>query len=169
MQVVRSFSGKPSGDITVQSTVWNVNQEMRRIYLIGSLRNPQVPIVASLLRSLGYEVFDDWYAAGPEADDYWQRYETGRGHTYAEALEGYAAWHVADFDRFHLNRCDMAVLLMPAGKSGHIELGYMIGKGKPTFVLFDKVPERYDVMYRLATKVCLTSSELLIALEDQQR
>lgn len=137
----------------------------KTIYLIGSLRNPQIPSTAAVLRGAGFEVFDDWYAAGPEADDYWQKYETERSHTYQKALEGYAAWHVADFDLFHLNRCDMAVLLMPAGKSGHIELGYMIGKGKPTFVLFDKTPERYDVMYRLATKICFNFSDLIIALE----
>ncbi len=45
------------------------------IYLIGSLRNPNIPAIANELRTLGYEVFDDWYAAGPEADDYWKSYE----------------------------------------------------------------------------------------------
>lgn len=126
---------------------------MRSIYLIGSLRNDRVPEVASVLRRDGHEVFDDWYAAGPEADDYWQKYETGRGHTYAQALAGHAAKHVFDFDKHHLDRCDIGVLLMPAGKSGHLELGYMAGIGKKTFVLFDEVPQRYDVMYRFATGV----------------
>lgn len=123
----------------------------RSIYLIGSLRNPQVPKVAETLRIAGFDVFDDWYAAGPEADDYWQKYETARGHSYAEALAGYAAKHVYEFDKYHLDRCDMGILLLPAGKSGHLELGYMSGQGKRTFILLDKVPERYDVMYQFAT------------------
>ena len=124
---------------------------MKSIYLIGSLRNPLVPEVAEHLRAYDFEVFDDWYAAGPEADDYWQKYEIARGHSYAEALQGYAARHVFDFDCRHLNRCDIGVLLLPAGKSGHLELGYMAGLGKPTAILLDKVPERYDVMYQFAS------------------
>lgn len=123
------------------------------LYLVGSLRNPTVPMIATKLRERGIEVFDDWHAAGPTADDEWQRYEQDRGHTYEEALHGYAARHVFSFDLHHLNRCNAGLLVMPAGKSGHLELGYLIGQGKPGFVLFDKVPERWDVMYQFATKV----------------
>lgn len=137
---------------------------MSSVYLIGSLRNPQVPELAKWLRAKGYDVFDDWYAAGPEADDYWQKYETDRGHTYAEALKGYAAKHVYNFDLAHLKRCDAGVLLMPAGKSGHLELGYMIGMGKPGFVVFDKVPDRYDVMYQFANGVYMTWVEMELEL-----
>jgi nucleoside 2-deoxyribosyltransferase len=49
---------------------------------------------------------------------------------------------------------------MPAGKSAHLELGYMIGRGKPCFVLFDEEPERWDVMYQFATAVCFSYEEL---------
>ena len=75
---------------------------MANIYLIGSLRNPRIPEIAEQLRNAGHEVFDDWYAAGPEADDYWQKYEQNRGHNYKQALEGYAAKHVYNFDKFQL-------------------------------------------------------------------
>jgi len=57
-----------------------------KVYLIGSLRNPAVPELANTIRALGYDVFDDWYAAGPEADDKWRDYEKARGHTYKQAL-----------------------------------------------------------------------------------
>jgi nucleoside 2-deoxyribosyltransferase len=123
------------------------------IYLIGSLRNPSIPELGEALRNLGYEVFDDWHAAGPTADDEWQRYEKARGHSYPNALRGWAAKHVFEFDKKHLDRCDAAVLVMPAGKSGHLELGYMAGKGKRTFVMFEQEPERWDVMYQFAEEV----------------
>ena len=137
---------------------------MKSIYLIGSLRNPAVPLLAEDLRFAGFDVFDDWYAAGPEADDRWRDYENARGHTYAQALQGYAAQHVFRFDKYHLDRCDAAVLLMPCGKSGHLELGYMIGQGKPGFVLFDEIPERYDVMLAFASGVFVDQSSLTEAL-----
>ncbi len=130
---------------------------MKSIYLIGSLRNKRVTEVACYLRAIGFDVFDDWMAAGPEADDYWMKYELERGHTYAEALQGFAARHVYEFDKFHLDRCDIGVLVLPAGKSGHLELGYLIGTGKPGFICLDMgvnpPPERFDVMYQFANGV----------------
>ena len=136
------------------------------IYLIGSLRNPKVPKLAEFLRGPGgFAVFDDWYAAGPEADDYWQKYEQARGHDLHQALQGNAANHVFAYDRSHLDRCTAAVMLLPTGKSGHLEFGYMIGQGKPGFILLDKEPQRFDVMYRFAGRVCRDQIELMLALD----
>lgn len=134
---------------------------MKSIYLIGSLRNPAIPELAAELRQAGFEIFDDWFSAGPEADDWWQKYETNRGHSFTEALQGHAAQHVFQFDKQHLDRCDGCILFMPAGKSGHLEFGYVIGSGKPGYILFDKTPERYDVMYGFATGVFFSRKEML--------
>jgi nucleoside 2-deoxyribosyltransferase len=130
------------------------------IYLIGSLRNPEVPKFANRLRAQGFEVFDDWYAAGPEADDKWMEYEKQRGHTFAEALNGHAAYHVWEYDKKHLQRADAAILLMPAGKSGHLELGYFMGLGKPGYILMEREPDRFDVMYRF-TNITHTDEQSL--------
>lgn len=137
---------------------------MSLIYLIGSLRNPKVPQVAQYLRLLGHEVFDDWYSAGPEADDCWQAYEQERGHSFSQALDGWHARHVFEFDYYHLNRCQAGVLILPVGRSGHLELGYMMGRGKPGYILLDKEPERFDVMYCFAQGVYNTLQELGEAL-----
>jgi hypothetical protein len=134
------------------------------IYLIGSLRNPEVPRIAERLRAEGYEVFDDWFAAGPEADDKWRDYEKGRGHSYQEALRGHAARHVFEFDRFHLERAEAVVLVAPAGKSGHMEFGWALGKGKPGIYFLDD-PERWDVMLQFATAVVTSTEDLLAELQ----
>lgn len=138
---------------------------MSVIYLIGSLRNQEVPLTAIELRKHGHEVFDDWYSAGPEADDMWQAHEKQKGRSYYEALHGYHAEDVFAFDKKHIDRCDTVVLLMPAGKSGHIELGYSIGAGKRGFVLFSETPDRFDVMYRFAIEsggdICFSIQELV--------
>jgi nucleoside 2-deoxyribosyltransferase len=54
---------------------------------------------------------------------------------------------------------------MPGGKSAHLELGYFIGSGKPGFIYFDAVPERWDVMHQFATDVFTSDEELLQGLE----
>lgn len=129
-------------------------------YLVGSLRNPAVSKLANRLRQGGLAVFDDWMAAGPEADDKWMEYEKARGHTLAEALQGHAAQHVFKFDREHIESSRCVVLVMPAGKSGHLELGFACGLGKRTAILLDKEPERYDVMYAFADLVTSNVGEL---------
>src|SRR5574337_162057 len=138
---------------------------MANIYLIGSLRNQQIGQIASTLREAGHEVFDDWYAAGPEADDYWQKYEIAKGNNYKQGLKGFAAKHVYEFDKFHLDRNDIAVLALPAGKSAHLELGYVIGSGKKGYILLDN-PDRWDVMYQFADGVFYSVEELIEELDS---
>jgi nucleoside 2-deoxyribosyltransferase len=135
------------------------------IYLIGSLRNPDIPKIANQLREAGHEVFDDWHAAGPNADDEWKRYEQERGRSYVEALKGHAAVNVFWFDRKNLHRADRVVLVLPAGKSGHLELGWALGQGKPGYVLLDN-PDRWDVMYQFANGVFVSVDDLI---EDLRR
>jgi hypothetical protein len=138
------------------------------IYLIGSLRNPRVPVLAEKLRAAGFDVFDDWYAAGPKADDCWQQYEKQRGHSFSEALRGHAAKNVFEFDRRHLVDASAVVLVLPAGKSGHLELGWALGRGTPGYILLDGEPERYDVMYQFANGVADSVSDLIHMLNRQR-
>ena len=138
------------------------------IYVIGSLRNENIPTISATLREeTGLEVFDDWFSPGPEADDFWKKYEEARGRTYQEALKGWAGKHVFEFDKFHIDRADIGVLIMPSGKSGHMELGYMIGRGKPCYVLMD-VQDRWDVMYQFADGILFSMDELLVALKSHK-
>jgi len=135
------------------------------LYLIGSLRNPRIPALGQKLRGIGFEVFDDWHAAGPDADDEWKRYEGERGRSYTEALRGKAAEHVFWFDYYHLDRADLAVLALPAGRSAHMEFGYHLGAGKKGYILLDSEDVRWDVMYKFADGVLNSEDELCEALQ----
>ena len=133
----------------------------RSTYLVGSLRNPMIPTIAQRLRDVGVDVFDDWYAAGPEADDIWRKYEEQRGRSYAQALEeGWHTSHVFQYDKYHLDRCESGVLVLPCGRSGHLELGYLLGQGKPGYILLDD-PDRWDVLYRFTTRVVTSIPDLV--------
>ena len=138
----------------------------RKIYLIGSLKNPRVPLVANQLRKAGLEVFDDWYAAGPDADDCLWAYEQARGHNVVQALEGHAAKHVYQFDKKFLDQATVGVLVMPAGKSAFFELGLIRGSGRPGYILFDGDPERIDIMFQLATGMFYNVDDLLKELSS---
>jgi hypothetical protein len=136
----------------IKQPVCIVDSRKRMIYLIGSLRNAEIPKIAYKLRARGIDVFDDWYAAGPNADDCWRDYERDRGHSFRDALAGAAARNVFHFDKRNLEASDGAILVCPAGKSGHLELGWILGQGKPGYILLDS-PDRWDVMYQFATLV----------------
>jgi nucleoside 2-deoxyribosyltransferase len=140
-----------------------------KVYLIGSLRNIQVTRVSALLRDTGFDVFDDWFAAGPTADDAWKEYEQARGRTYKEAMQGYAAKHVFEFDKKHIDEADIGVLLLPAGKSAHAELGYMKGKGKKCIVYLESDAERWDIMYNFFDSLVYTDDELIEALNADSK
>jgi nucleoside 2-deoxyribosyltransferase len=141
---------------------------IKSFYVIGALRNPAIPEFANELQAQGYEAFADWFSPGPDADNFWRDYSKVRGLSYKQALESYAAKHVFEFDKFHLDRCDAAVLLMPGGKSAHLELGYTIGKGKPGFIVFDEEPERYEVMTQFATEIFFSKEEFFKYLKEKQ-
>lgn len=136
------------------------------IYIIGSLRNENIPVVGNAIRAAGFDAFDDWYGTGPKADDHWFDYEKQRGRTYAEALQGRAAQNTFALDRDNIMRSEGVIMVLPAGKSGHLEFGFARGNGKPGVILFDKEPERYDVMYNFASKV---TDSLADAIEFMQR
>ena len=128
----------------------------KSIYLIGSLRNNKaVNRLAVALRKEGYDVFDDYSSSGPNADDHWKEYSQGRGQTYEEALNSYAAEHAFAFDKHHLDRCDIGILAHPAGKSCHLELGYLLGQGKPGIIYWPKgapPKDRWDLMTKFARR-----------------
>ena len=137
----------------------------RRIYLIGALKNGAIPDVARRLRSYGHDVFDAWWAPGPEADKFWQSYEESRGHSFGVALAQPFSQHIYAFDKFWLDWADTGVLVMPAGKSAHLELGYLLGRGLPGYILLPEEPADWDQMYNLATGVYYSVDELMEALD----
>jgi hypothetical protein len=139
------------------------------IYLIGSLKTTRARDVAVELRNYGHEVFDEWNATSRDADKHWEDYERiSRKRNFREALEGKAACNSFDFDYRHLLMCDAAVLAAPAGRSAHLELGFILGKNKPGFILLDGEPVEFDLMYKLATAIFYNVDELVEELKKRR-
>ncbi len=138
------------------------------IYLMGALRNPALAEAAMMLRARGLVVFDDWRGAHPDADDVWRDYERARGRDYIDALNAPFATAVFDLDRRYLDRADVGVLVLPAGKSAFAELGYLIGRGKPVYVILPEEPDRWDFMLKFATHIYPSMTALMEAWDEHQ-
>lgn len=66
-----------------------------------------------------------------------------------------------EVDKAGLDWADTVVLLLPSGRSSHLEAGYGVGRGKELFVLGEPVPGEFDVMYGFARDICENGLELL--------
>jgi hypothetical protein len=146
-----------------------------KVYIIGSLRNPKIPHIGNTIRRAGFSVFDDWHSVGPECDDKWKDYEAVRGRSYLEALEGEHANAAFNFDLKHLVSSQIGVLVLPAGKSGHMEFGlFCQRKSVPMkfgYVLFEEepAPDRFDLMYKLADGLFFDVDALVKRMKEVHR
>ena len=134
-----------------------------RIYVASSWRNTRQPDVILALRSVGFEVYDfrapSKGAVGfhwSEIDPAWkswtpEEYRTSLQHPIA--VKGY------ETDIAALEDSDIVVLVMPCGRSAHLEFGYAIGRGHTGFILLsDGEPE---LMYAMADDLCTSVAELV--------
>lgn len=135
-----------------------------RIYVASSWRNMAQPGVVASLRAAGHEVYDfknprpgdngfHWSAV----DGGWKSWDAGRfraalSHPIAEA--GYRS------DKDAMDWADACVLVMPCGRSAHLEAGFMAGAGKPVAVLLDAQNEP-ELMYKLLGRICLSLDEVV--------
>lgn len=134
------------------------------VYIIGSLSNPRVEEVADRLREEGFDAFDQWRAA---KGDFWADYALRRKLPMKEALKLDFVETAFQFDMKYLKACTAAVLVMPAGRSGGLELGWVLGQGKKGYILYDGEPERPDLMAKLATEVFFNIEDLIKELKDK--
>lgn len=137
---------------------------MKKIYLIGALKNKAIRPLAMELRALGFDAFDDWHAAGKRADSIWHQYEKERGRSYVEAINGHHAKMAFDFDMKNLDDSDIAIAVAPFGKSAGVEIGWFARGGKPVYILLDKEPTRYDLMFKVASGIFIDKQELFKCL-----
>ncbi len=148
---------------------------MARIYLASSWRNKYHFDLWNKL-VLKHQVYNFKGTLGPagktgpqptafswaELDPHWEDWDT---KTYRDALyfprasQGYLG------DLRGMEWADTCVLLLPCGRSAHLEAGYMKGRSKRLIIY---IPERQepDLMYLLADNIVLSEDELFAVLEN---
>ncbi|MGH2876218.1 MAG: hypothetical protein ACRDLV_08210 [Solirubrobacteraceae bacterium] len=115
------------------------------------------------LRRDGHDVYDFRHPAGPESHGFsWHELnpEIPRGpaslHLTAERIKGMLGHPVAEAgfaaDMGALSSCDICVLVLPCGRSAHLEAGWAAGAGKFVVVLLaDGEP---DLMWKIGHQLC---------------
>lgn len=149
---------------------------MSRIYLASSWRNQFHRETLERLLSWGHEVYNFKSAAampagGPvatafswaEIDPEWQSWKPSRYRelltTHPRAASGYLG------DLRGMEWADTCVLLLPCGRSAHLEAGYLKGRGKRLIIYYiGDQREEPDLMYLLADNIAIGEQELCDAL-----
>lgn len=155
---------------------------MSRIYLASSWRNPHHRTYMIHLKNWGHQVYDftakdqtitiggqeckgfSWQQIGaPEDLSQWE------WHQYVAAITSHgaaAAGYLSDLR--HMEWADTCVLLLPCGRSAHLEAGYMKGRNKRVII---HCPEKSafvepELMYLLADNLTFSDHELSEVLHD---
>lgn len=129
----------------------------RRIYVASSWRNPDQPEVVDRLRARGFEVYDFHNPPGragfswSEIDPWWQSWTA---EEYVAALEHplAVAGYASDFAA--MQWADTVVLVLPCGRSAHLELGWAVGAGKRT-VIITRDGEEPELMAKMVDHIAV--------------
>lgn len=142
---------------------------MAKIYLASSWRNEQQPALVTTLRDAGHDVYDfrnppDGIPNGfrwSDIDPDWMNWTADQ---YRAALNTPLAEQGFNSDFTGMKWADTGVLLLPCGRSAHLELGWMAGAGKRTIVV-TRDGEEPELMAKLAGQVVGSWDELIEALK----
>jgi len=129
-----------------------------KIYLASSWKNKEAVLeMATLLRDEGHVV--DAFCEEDRAVSFnWSDlFETmdkeGLDITEYGARDVINHWMVQDafmYDKQQLDWCDAVVMLLPCGRSSHMEAGYAVGMGKKLYIVGGFEKGEFDVMYGFA-------------------
>lgn len=129
----------------------------QHIYVASSWKNPKQVEIVRLLRSLGHEVFDfrnpeiEGYGFNwDEVDPNWKEFKPSQ---VVAALDRPVAQAHFELDYKAMRWATCCVLVLPAGRSSHIEAGWFAGSNRELHILLDQDDLGLELMYRVATKI----------------
>lgn len=123
-----------------------------RIYVASSWRNDYQQKAVQKLRGAGFEVYDfrnprigDYGFQWSDIDPAWQDWTPSQ---FAGSLQHNLACKGYKSDIDALRKADVVLLVMPCGRSAHLEAGFAAGRGK---LLFIWIPEKCEpeLMYKM--------------------
>jgi hypothetical protein len=136
---------------------------MSKIYVASSWRNDIQPQIVKLLRENGHEVYDFKNPTEDEHGFHWSEIDPNWKEwdckEYITSLAHPIAEHGFSRDWGAMQWADTCVLVLPCGRSAHIEAGYFVGANKRLIIFI--VKDEPELMYKMATKICYTFEGLL--------
>lgn len=128
-----------------------------KIYVASSWRNSTQQGVVGALRGAGFEVYDfknprpgdkgfGWSSIDPD----WKNWSAAQ---FIPALMEPVAVAGFESDFEAMKWADACVLVLPCGRSAHLEAGWFVGQGKPVHIVLDDPISEPELMYRMVTSI----------------
>ncbi len=140
-----------------------------KIYVASSWRNDAQPGVVEDLRRAGHKVYDirnpNQNGSGFHWSDISPEWESWTPDKFIEGLEHPLAQNGFASDFEALDWADAVVMVMPCGRSAHLELGYAAGQKKTTVIMVTEAEP--ELMYKMATHLVINTEQMLAALQSQ--
>jgi hypothetical protein len=142
------------------------------VYVASSWRNPLQPAVMAALSAAEIPAYDfrnpeggtgfHWSEVGVVAGD-----NSSPVEEYLAGLEHPRSVAGFDSDFAAMEKADTFVLVLPCGRSAHLELGWAVGAGKRTAILLED-PCTPELMYRMVDYLAPSLFDLLgwLGVED---
>jgi hypothetical protein len=158
---------------------------MTYVYVASSWRNQTQPLVIEMMRKSGIGCYD---FRNPGTDDHGFHWSDLRGVDLGDArsgplpkgsdfvpldryldmvdnpvaIDGFRS----DFDA--MQEADTFALILPCGKSAHLELGWAVGAGKRTAILLEEEMEP-ELMYRMVDYLAPSIMDLIDWVIDEDK
>lgn len=130
-----------------------------KIYLASSWKMKQTVIeMAKILRNGGHVVDAFCNDDGTRTSFNWDELtgimeDEGIDINRLNAIDMMKHWRVREAfqeDKKWIDWADVLIMLMPCGRSSHIEAGYAVGKGKKLYIMGGFEKGEFDTMYGFA-------------------
>lgn len=144
--------------------------EALKIYTASSWRNIHYGGIVRLLLKEGYEVYDfrnpptDSTFNWEQIDPNWEKWSVDKfvyGIHHPAAEKGWRS------DLTGMQWADVGILIMPCGRSAHMEAGYFFGAGKPLLIYMPET-DRPELSYRMADGIYTDFIPMIERLEFLQ-
>lgn len=150
-----------------------------KVYVASSWRNVMQTAVVRLLQKAGHEVYDfrkarEGYRSVPTGD------MTDHGFRWSDIDVDWKLWKASELrerlehpiavegfnrDMLALTAAHCCVLVLPCGRSAHLEAGFAVGAGKPVIIYNpDAIQLEPELMYKMCYRLTVTEQELIDAL-----
>jgi hypothetical protein len=140
---------------------------MARIYVASSWRNEQQAAVVQALREAGHQVYDFKNPAPGNTGFGWSQIDLNWRNWPPEQVRQALKHPVAQagfkLDHDAMAWADTFVMVLPCGRSAHLELGWACGGGKRTIILMPTQQEP-ELMYLEADYLAFSVPEVLDAV-----
>lgn len=157
----------------------------RSIYVASSWRNEIQQEVVRALREQGHDVYDFRNPPGDSPGFAWRQVRPGGdpnapydrqavrkkgtdwvpAEEYLQMIAHPRAEEGFRSDRRGMELADTMVMVLPCGKSAHLEIGWAMGRGLDTAILLED-PVEPELMYKFAKFITPSMHELLIWLNS---